>query len=143
AGKDERFLRLARRVDGIDDLLQPHSQRLRSRHLRVVARRLVGATVKKVELEVGEAVFAQPSKQVTQKALDIRMGRVEDVICAAETGIDQWRAVARLEEPVRMRRGQLRVTGYVKGREPDADLQPVAMHPGRQRVQPSGEELVR
>src|SRR6202171_3291722 len=42
-----------------------------------------------------------------------------------------------------MRRAQLRVTRDVKGRQPDAHLESVTMDAGRQRMQSTGELLIR
>ncbi len=134
AGEHEGLLRLARRIDRVEDALQSGSKGLGPGHVRIVPTRFVGGSIEKVELEVVEAVLAQAPKEIVEEALRIRMRRVEDVVGAAEPWIDQGRPVARLEQPVRMGLRQLRVGGDVKGGQPDADLEPVPVHPGGEGV---------
>src|SRR5256885_5841563 len=104
---------------------------------------LVGGAVEKVELEIGEAVLAQPPKELVEKLLDLWVRGVEDVVGAAEPRVDQRRPIAGLEQPVGMGLGQLRVGGDVKGGEPDAKFETMAMDAGGERVQPCGKELIR
>ena len=71
------------------------------------------------------------------------MRRVEDVVGAAEAWIDQGRPSVRPEQPIRVGMRQLRVGRDMEGSEPDANLQPVPVHAGREGVKASGKELVR
>src|SRR5437762_7206421 len=104
---------------------------------------LIGGAVEKVELEIGEAVLAQAPKEFVEKLLDLRVCGVEDVVCAAEPRVDQRRPIACLQQPLGMGLGQLRVGGDMKGGEPDAEFETMAMDPGGERVQPCAKELVR
>src|SRR5436190_18538181 len=104
---------------------------------------LIGGAVEKVELEIGEAVLAQPPKQLVEKLLDLWVRWVEDVVRAAEPWVDQRRPIACLQQPLGMGLGKLRVGGDMKGGEPDAEFKTMAMDPGGERVQPGGEELIR
>src|SRR6266849_4589619 len=140
AGKHERLLRLARRIDGVEDALQSRPKGLGPGDITVVPAGFVGGAIEKVELEVAEAVLAQAPKEIVEEALRIRMCRVEDMVRATEAWIDQGRPAIRLEQPVRMGLRQLRVGRDVKGREPDAHLQAVPVHAGGERVETLGKE---
>src|SRR5438552_9387910 len=103
---------------------------------------LIGGAIEKVELEIGEAVLAQPSKELVEKLLHLRVRGVEDVVRAAEPWVDQRRPIAGLQQPVGVGLGQLRVGGDVKGGEPDAEFETMAVDSGGERVQPRGKELI-
>ncbi len=143
AGEHEGLLRLARRIDRVEDALQSRPKGLGPGHVRVVADGFVGGAVEKVELEIGEAVLAQAPKEIVEEPLRLWVRRVEDVVRAAKPRIGQGRPARRLEQPFRMGLRQLRIGRDVKRREPDADLQPVPVHASGEGVQASGKELVR
>ena len=142
AGQHEAFLWFAGRIDRVGDVLQAKPQRLHPGHRGIVATGLIGSAIEEVELVVGEHISAQANKEVGKESQGIGMGRVQDVVWLAESGVDQQRTIAGLEQPFRVGSRQLRVGGDVEGCQPDADLEPVAVHSRCHGVQAFGEELV-